>query len=542
MDQHEGTITTSSSSYEIFDKDNAKESHSTIRSIIDMISSDGDLNTFIPNTDHSSSQLKSSGAKTSKSTSSSSTIENLFTGNIHHISSKRGDLYQLATGQTGFGSFHDDEYFMNEVNRNLNQDSDLEGKCDVFMNRQSAEKSYWSYRWCHGIGIDQFHVNDGQKNIKDSILKSSYIYYNLGTYKGKHWSGSDMYDAGDSCQTDKKSSTPRQRSSTVIYECCSNHYDDNDILNHKDSSQNLYKSSNDKKSNSIYIRSVQENNICEYEIYVCRPSICLKDEYNAGNLTALNTMKNHAPLFPPMPEEQIGKNKELIKKMFGHAYDSYMYNAFPAAELRPLTCKGGKFELVRLKCVTLIDTLDAILIFGNFTEFARSVERLKHQDKIERLSKTKYKGGLFDVNEDVSVFETNIRILGGLLSAHQMALAFITENDNLHIPLSDVLDENGGVLIGPLKRNINSPSSDKHWEYDGFLLKLADDLGKRLLPAFSSKSGIPYGTVNLRHGVPKGETPVASLAGAGTLTLEMEMLSRLTGNPSVSFYHLVINF
>ena len=40
------------------------------------------------------------------------------------------------------------------------------------------------------------------------------------------------------------------------------------------------------------------------------------------------------------------------------------------------------------------------------------------------------------------------------------------------------------------------------------LLRLATDLGERLLPAFHTATGIPIGTVNLRYGVPVGETPV----------------------------------
>eukprot|EP00615_Pteridomonas_danica_P011828 CAMPEP_0114333130 /NCGR_PEP_ID=MMETSP0101-20121206/3554_1 /TAXON_ID=38822 ORGANISM="Pteridomonas danica, Strain PT" /NCGR_SAMPLE_ID=MMETSP0101 /ASSEMBLY_ACC=CAM_ASM_000211 /LENGTH=1141 /DNA_ID=CAMNT_0001464055 /DNA_START=1072 /DNA_END=4497 /DNA_ORIENTATION=+ len=66
--------------------------------------------------------------------------------------------------------------------------------------------------------------------------------------------------------------------------------------------------------------------------------------------------------------------------------------------------------------------------------------------------------------------------------------------------------------------------------YDGYLLELAIDLGDRLLPAFDTPTAIPYGTVNLRYGVPRGETTVSSLAGSGSLTLEFTMLSQLTGN------------
>ena len=66
--------------------------------------------------------------------------------------------------------------------------------------------------------------------------------------------------------------------------------------------------------------------------------------------------------------------------------------------------------------------------------------------------------------------------------------------------------------------------------YKGLLLKLAIDLGERLLPAFDTATGIPYGTVNLRHGVPKGETMISSTAAAGTLMMEFEVLSSLSGD------------
>ena len=51
------------------------------------------------------------------------------------------------------------------------------------------------------------------------------------------------------------------------------------------------------------------------------------------------------------------------------------------------------------------------------------------------------------------------------------------------------------------------------------------------MPAFNTHTGIPYGTVNLMNGVPPGETTVASTAGAGSLVLEMGVLSALTGRP-----------
>ena len=42
---------------------------------------------------------------------------------------------------------------------------------------------------------------------------------------------------------------------------------------------------------------------------------------------------------------------------------------------------------------------------------------------------------------------------------------------------------------------------------------------------------MPYGTVNLRHGVPEGETPITCTAGVATFIVEFGALSRLTGDP-----------
>ena len=62
------------------------------------------------------------------------------------------------------------------------------------------------------------------------------------------------------------------------------------------------------------------------------------------------------------------------------------------------------------------------------------------------------------------------------------------------------------------------------------LLVLAEDLGRRLLPAFETNTGMPYGTVNLKHGVPHNETPIACTSCTSTFSLEFGYLSLLTGD------------
>ena len=115
----------------------------------------------------------------------------------------------------------------------------------------------------------------------------------------------------------------------------------------------------------------------------------------------------------------------------------------------------------------------------------------------------------FDFDENVSVFETTIRVLGGLVSAHMLLIDNSTilqsYNKRHHLQGKDIVS------------------------YNGHLLNLAIDMGNRLLCAFQD-NGLAYGTVNLRYGVPANETPISSLAGIGSSLLEFAALSALTNN------------
>lgn len=170
--------------------------------------------------------------------------------------------------------------------------------------------------------------------------------------------------------------------------------------------------------------------------------------------------------------------------MFYHAFDGYMEHAFPLDELRPLSCEGE--DTLGGYALTLIDSLDTLALLGDREHFTSSVEWIG-------------KNLRFDINKTVSVFETTIRVLGGLLSAHLIASDYAT---GMRIP-----------------------------SYDNQLLALAEDLAQRILPAFDTPTGIPFGSVNLLHGVDEHESKITSTAGGGTLTLEFGVLSQLTNNP-----------
>jgi mannosyl-oligosaccharide alpha-1,2-mannosidase len=163
-----------------------------------------------------------------------------------------------------------------------------------------------------------------------------------------------------------------------------------------------------------------------------------------------------------------------VRDEFLHAWKSYRKHAWGNDELKPMSQRGqdtfGNIGMI------VLDSLTTLWLMGLEKEFehaASFVDRDLDFDTADR---------------EVSVFELNIRALGGLLGAH--------------------------ALTG---RRI--------------FLQRATELGERLLPALSSPSGFPWPRWNIAR---QGRAPTAEptiLAEAGSLQLEFRYLSALTGDP-----------
>ncbi len=162
-----------------------------------------------------------------------------------------------------------------------------------------------------------------------------------------------------------------------------------------------------------------------------------------------------------------------VRAEFLHAWRGYERYAWGHDELKPLS-KTARDWYGEPLYMTQVDALDTLILMG----FKEEADRARE-----------FVAGHLDFDKDVFVqnFEITIRHLGGLISAYQ--------------------------LTG-----------------DRRLLRLAEDLGARLLPAFDSPTGIPYRFVNLRTGKVRGE--VTNPAEAGTLLVEFGALSKLTGKPA----------
>ena len=270
---------------------------------------------------------------------------------------------------------------------------------------------------------------------------------------------------------------------------------------------------------------------------------------------------------------QLASWRKETEDLFYHGYENYMRHAFPEDELRPITCKPltrdrenpAHFEIndaLGNYSLTLIDSLSTLAVLASSPSnskrnkplllFQNGVKDLIEQygDGTDGASGEGLRARGFDLDSKVQVFETAIRGLGGLLSAHLFAVGDLPIRG--YTPSKDEAST-AKTWVRPTEDEKGGIKWKNGLRYNGQLLRLAYDIGNRLLPAFWTSTGIPYPRVNLRSGIPfyarsplnfdpeegqcdvqqHGTTEVTETcsAGAGSLVIEFTLLSRLTGDP-----------
>lgn len=177
--------------------------------------------------------------------------------------------------------------------------------------------------------------------------------------------------------------------------------------------------------------------------------------------------------------------REEVKEAFVVNWDAYKKHAWGNDVFHPLAKTGRNMSPSGLGWI-IVDSLDTMMLM-NLTEPLSDARKWLHRSLT------------WDQDQDVNTFETTIRMLGGLLSAHY------------------------------LSTQLPHAASKR----DSVYLSKAIDLADRLLVAFDSNSGIPYASVNIgqRKGIPShADGGSSSTAEAATVQLEMKYLSHLTGN------------
>ena len=220
---------------------------------------------------------------------------------------------------------------------------------------------------------------------------------------------------------------------------------------------------NKRKTNMEPANGMQRSSKPKHEITENREQVDAAHGYDTSWDTEFNNTRRQAS----------------VVRAFEWAWVGYRLHAWGRDELKPVSRKGQDWfgigeipslcpSLARRAAVlsrtfiqasavvstfcaglTLIDALDTMWIMGLHEEFDEAMSWVESSLSFESVSK------------DVNLFETTIRVLGGLLSAH--------------------------MLSG---REV--------------LLQKATDLADRLMPAFGTPSGIPFSDVNLKTGKAHG--------------------------------------
>ncbi|KAG0676001.1 mannosyl-oligosaccharide alpha-1,2-mannosidase [Pichia californica] len=175
---------------------------------------------------------------------------------------------------------------------------------------------------------------------------------------------------------------------------------------------------------------------------------------------------------------KIWEDRKLkVKDAFLNSWHDYVKHGWGSDVYSPVKQSGKNIGEKPLGWI-IVDSLDSLIL-------------MDCKDELEDAKAWVDKELTYDINSDVNVFETTIRMLGGLLSAHYL-------------------------------------SSDDDTVY----LEKAVEVGNKLITAFDNPSGIPVMELNLHKERPgnQGYPPLgASTAEIATLQLEFKYLSNLTG-------------
>lgn len=189
----------------------------------------------------------------------------------------------------------------------------------------------------------------------------------------------------------------------------------------------------------------------------------VKVEHKAtpGSFDYFNSFRQHTP------------RQSAVIDAFKSAWSAYKKYAWGHDELHPVSKTHSEWFQLGL---TIVDGIDTAIIMGLKTEYEDAKAWIK-SDLV------------FTHDRDVNLFETTIRILGGLLSAY-------------------------------------------HLTGDNIFKEKATDLGNRMLPCFNSPSKVPYSDINLLTGRAHAPRwgPDSSTSEVTTIQLEFRDLSRVTGD------------
>jgi len=207
-------------------------------------------------------------------------------------------------------------------------------------------------------------------------------------------------------------------------------------------------------------------------------------EKSSSEVQQINKVQNDLPIVMGGEDHDADarKKRDKVKAMMQHAWDGYEKYAWGKNEVRPVSLRGHSASIFGSSSMgaSIVDALDTLYIMGMTEEYQRARQWVEENLDVNKMS------------GDISVFETNIRYVGGLLSIYALTGDDLFREKALHV-------------------------------------------AEKLTPAFKTPTGIPYALVNMRTGTAKNYGWASGgssiLSEFGTLHMEFAYLSDITGEP-----------
>lgn len=206
-----------------------------------------------------------------------------------------------------------------------------------------------------------------------------------------------------------------------------------------------------------------------------------KAKIAAPPLSSKTVKQRNATEFVDDDQTSLAYRRDFVRNMVKFAWESYHRYAWGANELRPLSRTGHSASIFASgnTGATIVDSVDTLFIMGLLDEYEQARAWIENNLDFKKAS------------GDISVFETNIRFIGGLLAAYALT------NDKMFV-------------------------------------KKATEIADLLLPAFNTPTGVPLAIVNVQTGTPHNwgwaSGGCSILAEFGCMHLEFIYLSQITNN------------
>lgn len=240
-------------------------------------------------------------------------------------------------------------------------------------------------------------------------------------------------------------------------------------------------SAKDEPPLACWLKRHDEPRLAKSGVVTCLPNRRGKAQTEAAKKALIGNKKHDEPYalspsdsIPRISAAELAKRRTAIREAARHCWRAYKARAWGRDSVAPISGRGvsAGFDAA----VTLVDSLDTLKLFGLDDEF---LEGRKYVAGPEFAAQLRRLGGA------TSVFETTIRILGGLLGAYTLSL-------------------------------------------DPIFLDRAKQVGYKIVASINSNGIVPPSfAASLRSGC-------SSLAHAGTNQLELSYLAHLAGDASLA--------